>query len=238
MTARAPGASTIDIDLDRFRALERSWTAARAARRIAVVAEWKRSLDQMRTTQASIVAADGWTAGPTSLMSVLGLTRNEVANCRVVRWILDPLSRHGLGTSMVTSIGEAIGQRPSNPEQVVVEAEVTRDETRADLFLWSPADDWSVVVEAKVDAGEQWAQARRLEDNFPEANGFVFLTVGGERRPGTTESPERWTPMGWDWLAETALGHLAVATSTRKAERLEARLSVEAWARSLRRSLR
>lgn len=230
--------STVEIDLDRFRDLSNAWARAVTARRSSRVFEWTRQLNHMRTTQAAIVAADGWTAGPTSLMSVLGLTRNEVANCRVVRWVLDPLSRHGLGSSMVSSIGDAIGSRPQNPERVVVEAEVTRDDTRADLFLWSPAGDWSVVFEAKVDAGEQPAQAHRVEDNFAESSGFVFLTVGGERRPGTTVTPERWTPMAWEWLAETALGHLANAGPTNNPERLEARLTAEAWARSLRRSLR
>jgi hypothetical protein len=164
------------------------WTSVRSAAGLPAAipspAEWGNAMDSMERSQAAIVSSGGWTAGPSNLLEVLGMERAEVANCQVVRWLWDPAARHGLGAELLARLAAHLELRLSDPTSVRVRAEVTKPDSRADLVLYG-LDDGELIVEAKVDAAEQPQQGLRLEEDWPNAAGFVFLTIRGDRLPWT-----------------------------------------------------
>lgn len=68
------------------------------------VAQWPSMIGALVAARSRIVAQGAWTAGPATLIDVLDLTRNEVSQCRVLRWLLDPLAHHGLGAQLVAAL--------------------------------------------------------------------------------------------------------------------------------------
>jgi hypothetical protein len=158
---------------------------------------WIVSLKGMTTAQERIVTAGGWTQGASSLMAVLNLTRNEVANCRVIRWLLDPLARHGLGANFLAALAVEIELELSERGRAISKAEVSRANSRADVVVSSARGDWTVVIEAKVDAAEGDRQAARLEEDWPEAGRLVFLATDGVRLPWTATDRNRWRTASW-----------------------------------------
>jgi hypothetical protein len=93
-------------------------------------------------------------------MSVLGIDRAEVMNCRVLRWLLDPLSTHVLGTAMIGAFAEVLHVELDQPAKASVRVEVVQPESRADVALTGPG--WTVVIEAKVDSPEGEDQGASL----------------------------------------------------------------------------
>ncbi len=167
-------------------------------------------------------------------MSVLGLVSAEVANCKVVRWLLDPLSPHGLGVAMLSALGAAVKVDLDQPAKANVRVEVARPETRADVVITGPG--WTVVIEAKVDSPEGVDQGAALERDWPTANPLVFLTRSGAGPPDTAYDRARWVPIRWVWFADTAARLLADTTpKTRNAER--ARHAVLEWVAGTRSDL-
>lgn len=175
---------------------------------------------------------------------MLGIARREVANCRVIRWLLDPLARHGIGADMVVALGEKIGVDLVDPRRARAEVEVSRTHSRADVVLTGAGSLWTVVIEAKIGAGEGPEQGHRLEQDWLEGDdaernvSLVFLTTSGSRVPMTAVATDRWVPLGWQWFADTAAHLLAGAQPPRNDRALEARHAVEEWVAAARRSLR
>ena len=137
---------------------------------------------------------------------------------------------------MIKALAAVLGLEEPEPWRAVVETEVVRPRSRADLVVRGSS--WTIVVEAKVDAGEGEIQASRLETDWPEADRLVFLTVAGRRKPRTATDPDRWTALGWRWL-ESTVSRLAAQTPCRQEARaISARQAVEVWTDEARRSLR
>lgn len=204
--------------------------------------EWPERLARMELVQSAIASDGTWSYGPSTLMSVLGISRREVANCRVVRWLLDPLARHGIGADMVAALGDEIGRDLKWPSRARAEAEVTRPRSRADVVVTGAGNEWIVVIEAKVAAGEGPEQGHRLEQDWTEgassaATHLVFLTPEGRRLPRTARARELWTALSWGWFAEA--GHqLLDASPTPANERAEeARHALQEWLTAVQRSL-
>ena len=78
----------------------------------------------MQAAQQRIVRSGGWAQGPSSLMAVLDLTRNEVMNCRVVRWLLDPLARHEIGARFIAELADRLAIDLPDPAAARAAAEV------------------------------------------------------------------------------------------------------------------
>lgn len=180
-----------------LQALDELWTGVQQMIATRPLAEWTQDSELLAHTQARLVANGEWVSGPSSIMSVLGIARAEVLDCRVLRWVFDPLARHGLGASMLRRLSAAVGVEFGDPNSVTVEAEVSRQNSRADLGIAGP--DGEVVVEAKIDAVEQPDQAARLESDWPDAAALVFLTPGCARLPttATTAGTSRWQHLSW-----------------------------------------
>lgn len=232
-------AEPIDIGaLDAMRAAWERVAAAPSARRDAVgIDEWPGAIAGMVTSRTRIVATGGWTAGPSTLMAVLDRDRNEVDNCRVARWLLDPLARHGIGSAMVAALARQVDVDIDEPALARAEVEVAHDRSRADVVLTGIKNDQVVVIEAKIDAPEGDAQAVRLEQDWPEAQRLVFLTVPGARLPSTATEPDRWRPLSWRWLADAAIAALENATVPLDERARESREAVADWAAGARRYL-
>lgn len=163
-------------------------------------------VQHLAAVERKLIQAGRWVAGPSSLFEVLGLVLDEVRNCRVLRWLLDPLAPHRLGFSILSAFLDDIGSRcpqldpPVFPraEEVVVVAEEQRGDTRADLVIYGPA--WRIVVEAKILAAEQDRQGHRLVEHWPGST-YVFLTLTGKEMM-TAPQDTPWVTCSWrDLLA-------------------------------------
>jgi len=95
----------------------------------------------------------------------------------MVAWLLDPSASHGLGAEFLTAT-----LRRSFPEQGLgplgtarPECEVPRSGCRADIVVWG--DDFTLVIENKVDAPEGAAQCDTLFDRFRDDINPLFLLL-------------------------------------------------------------
>jgi hypothetical protein len=191
--------------------------------------DWSAAIRGMDTTRTRLRITGLWSAGPSALLDVLGVTGNEVLNCRVVRWLLDPMARHGIGADLTSQLFERCKVTLGDPALVSVVVEESREHTRADIVVRSPEARTCVVIEAKLYAGEGVRQAARLEEHWPEADRFVFLTIGGHDTPETARDPGRWEPLSWNWFAEAASGPLAHDDGTNDFRRAKARRAALDW---------
>jgi hypothetical protein len=119
--------------------------------------------------------AGRWVSGPSSLFEVLQATFDEVRNCRVVRWLLDPLAPHGLGAETLRrflgdlSASEGMAQQVfDSPEDAVLVVEESRADTRADLVIYGPA------------GRSSWR--RRCEPESRTIRGHAWRSIGRARR--------------------------------------------------------
>ncbi len=163
----------------------------------------------VKREELSIADAGNWMSGPADLLTILGRQRDELFHSRLLAWLLTPTGRHGLGRRFLRALFAEIW--PNEPVAefgaVAVELETTQSgvsgatgdilEARADVVLRT--DLVVVVIENKVDAGEQPAQCERLYWAWaqePVETRWVFLSATG-RAPGSVESAEAraaWRP--------------------------------------------
>jgi hypothetical protein len=198
---------------------------------------WPVAISGLETARSRIIAAGAWTAGPATLMDVIGATRNEVIQCRVLRWLLDPIARHGLGSRLIADLADEFDIAISAPERVRVSVEITRDDTRADIVIDGVDGGRCVVIEAKIDAGEGGRQCDRIETHWPDASHLLFLTVGGERLPATASSRSRWQAVSWAWFAARVKNALANAPTTNDPRAVDARRAAADWFATIERHI-
>lgn len=232
--------NAVDLDLAAFRDVRVAWqrlvdAGSASPTSSAHSAHWAVALEGMLDVRRCLAREGRWSAGPASLMEVLEIERNEVANCKVLRWLLDPIARHGLGAGLIRALAEHIGFEIADTTTCTVETEVSREATRADLVI-SGIDGEVVVIEAKIDAGEQPTQAARLERHWPEAGAFVFLTNEGVRLPRTRTESHRWSAVSWRWLAHEVM-RLSDLSNHDDPVITHAHASARTWADSIRRNL-
>jgi hypothetical protein len=198
---------------------------------------WPSAMAAMAEARDRVVAAGAWTAGPSTLMGVLDLSRAEVQNCKVLRWLLDPLARHGFGAELTAALGAHLGVGLREPALARVGVEVGRARSRADVVIEELGADMTVVIEAKIDAAEGARQAHRLELDWPEAERLVFLTVLGARIASTAVDPARWQPLAWTWFATQVHDLLETVPVTADPRALDARRAAADWLTGVRRYL-
>lgn len=194
----------------------------------AAAAHWEATFDALLLEQSRLVDNGMWTRGPSELLGVLGVQHDEVRNCRVLRWLLDPMAPHGLGTHFLGwFMAESGCAVPDDQLSLAsVETEVGAGSTRADLVLTTPSI--TVVVEAKMNAPEAPLQCASIESAWSDSDPrLVFLTRSG--RLPHTGTPARWTTISWKQIA-TGLATSLEACTARGAGRVAA----EEYLRSLR----
>ncbi|MGK2849824.1 MAG: PD-(D/E)XK nuclease family protein [Candidatus Limnocylindrales bacterium] len=133
------------------------------------------------------------------MLSVLGRQRDELSHSRLIGWLLMPTGQHGLGRGFLRAFLDAVwpGEAFMASGAVTVEIETAasaRDEdgqlrgARADIVV--RGNDVTVVIENKLDAGEQPDQCERLYWSWaadPGETRWLFLTPTG-RTPVTVTS--------------------------------------------------
>lgn len=199
-------------------------------------ARWATAMDEMLEAQRRLSQEGRWSAGPASLMEVLEIERNEVLNCKVIRWLLDPIARHGIGAALLRKLSAEVEFSIGDTTACSVDTEVSREATRADIVVNSAGGE-VLVVEAKIDAGEQPQQAARLESQWPEASRFVFITPNGVRLPATLTDADRWRSLSWDWFADQAVQLLDSRPTEDPVVNLS-HSSIRSWAHTIRRNYR
>jgi hypothetical protein len=201
--------TTAPVDHRRYGEVRREWLAI--SRRPPIdderFAAVKREAD-------ALIATGRWVSGPGDMLTVLGRQRDELLHSRLIAWLLVPTNRHGLGRAALAAFLDALwpadGLMRSGPVSADLEvpaAGVDADgrphEARADIVL--RGDGVTVVIENKVDAGEQPAQCERLYWAWagePGDTRWVYLTPTG-RPPVTASSPAAvgaWRSMSYSQL--------------------------------------
>lgn len=166
----------------------------------------------LRAEAGAIRAAGNWVSGPADLLSILGRQRDELFHSRLLAWLMNPTGRHALGSRFLRAFLEEAwpgeGFDTAGPVQINVEwtrsgtSGVTGEtvEARADLVI--SLETLVVVIENKLDAGEQADQCERLYwpwASDPIETRWLFLTPTG-REPLSTTSPAAraaWREIGY-----------------------------------------
>lgn len=170
--------------------MDRDWSGVLRRQEEALLSDWRRAMSDMQSQHDRLVASGRWVTGPSDFLAIIDLARHENTHSRVLKWLLTPTARHGLGCSLAERLVEhCAGKLPSQPLSV---REVTFSEWRhgreADLVVWG--ETFTLIIENKVDAGEQPDQADDLYANFKSETAplFLFLTPDG-REPHTANNP-------------------------------------------------
>ena len=173
-----------------FRAMEREWGEISARWTRVRMAAWRGAMSEMRRQHGRLVSDGLWVAGPSDFLAIIDQTRAENTHSRILRWLLKPTGRHGLGCGLVRHLVEHCTGEPAPASLAVREVAFSqwRNDREADLVVWG--EDFTLVIENKVDATEQPRQCDDLYANFKneKAPQFLFLTPDG-RKPGTATTP-------------------------------------------------
>ena len=122
------------------------------------------------------------------MLSILGRSRREAYHSALLAWLLNPQARHGLGPAFLNGIIRHCAPEISFSDlhRARCELEVHRVDTRADIVVFAPQ--FTLVIENKVDAGEQPCQCDRLYEHFGRDPGAVFLFLSPSGRAPQTAS--------------------------------------------------
>jgi hypothetical protein len=137
----------------------------------------------------------------------MGVHDREVYLCAALAWLISPQGWHGLGAALLSRLLHEVGAGLLDDETLasahVVTEEWSEDQTtRADIIIRVPPARLTVVIEAKVWAGEQGRQAQRLTELWAdESPVLVFLTRTGTKP--TTAGPylDQWQCLTWHKVA-------------------------------------
>lgn len=206
--------------------------------------------EEVKHEADALVVAGLWTSGPGDMLSILGRQRDELAHSRLIAWLMVPTNRHGLGRAVLTAFLDAIwpGEALMRSGPVVVDLEVPGSgidengrmrEARADIVL--RGDGVTVVIENKVDAGEQHEQCARLYWSWAGEPGevrWVFLTPSGRAPLTTAADPVKsaWCTMSYREFHAVVAGAIAGATPNSSIGRATAIQYLETLTRSVARA--
>lgn len=200
--------------------MECQWTEISGRREKALLADWNEAMSVMQCQHDCLVSAGLWVTGPADFLDIIGLARHENTHSLMLAWLLNPTARHGLGCGLVRRLVEhCLGE--SVPAPMAVERVVFshwRNDREADLVVWG--QNFTLIIENKVDAAEQPDQCDDLYENYKAefAPLFLFLTPDG-RPPFTAATPaaqRAFKTLSWPALRamlEAALNESQPATS-------------------------
>jgi hypothetical protein len=215
--------------LERFKRVRAEWQVITSRPAIDRV-----RFEQVKAEAEALGAAGAWASGPADLLGVIRRERDELLHSRVIAWLLVPTHRHGLGRSALAAFLDTLwpSEELLRTGPVVVELEVpaqgfddtgTLRDARADIVV--RGDQLTVVIENKLDAGEQPQQCERQYwafSGYPGDTRWVFLTPSG-RDPQTAVSDAAraaWRTMSYAKLLEvisSAVASAPAAPSTGRA---------------------
>lgn len=164
---------------------------------------WEEEIARLSAEQDKLIMQGRWVVGTDDILSIIGRSRREAYHSAMIAWLLNPLGKHGFGTALLERLLKHCGiEGITLLRQARVELEIQREGTRADILAFGPS--FTLVLENKVDAGEQERQCERLYEYFGIEPGavFLFLTPDG-RKPHTAvgASAEAWRTLSYPELA-------------------------------------
>lgn len=176
---------------DRFDLLRLEWHEGRP------VLDWEsdfsRLIDEWRAVE--------WRSGGKTLLAALGLQFHEVSLCRGLAWLLDPDGGHQLGRRPLEAFLRNLDVPVVEGAPVRIRVEESREDTRADVVLG--VGERTIVIEAKVHAGEQPRQADRLHTHWANENlTLLFLTRSGQAPYTAADSKDLWLARAWREVAQ------------------------------------
>lgn len=230
------------IDAGRFEQVRSEWAA--------ITHEPPPDAERFRTLKNeadALIAAGRWVSGPGDMLGVLGRSRDELFHSRLIAWLLVPTNRHGLGRRFATRLMQELWPAEGLLNSGLIEVETEESasaldeigqvrESRADIVIRGQGV--TVVVENKLDAGEQPEQCERLYWGWAEQAAdarYVFLTPTG-RGPTTAYSQAAlgaWRPMSYGQIRDVLADALAAPTTAIP----EGRATAEQYLATLNRSV-
>lgn len=144
--------------------------------------------------------------------------KDEMRNSAVLRWLLDGFGDHGQGPDLLVALLEHLqlpelaGLAQKAPYHARVERPLSEaGDSRVDIFI--EGTDFTVLIEAKVDApetGDQLQRYHRYLSTLPEQRGraLIFLTPDG-RPPRDVALHGDIRPLSWAALADVIAAHVA-----------------------------
>ena len=195
---------------EQFRAMECEWRKISTHRTQALMAAWREAMSEMQRQRDRLVSGGLWVTGPSDFLAIVGRARDENTHSRMLQWLLKPTGRHGFGYGLVRRLVEHCKGAPASLAVSKVVFSQWRNDREADLVVWG--EDFTLVIENKVDAMEQRDQCNDLYANFKDEKAplFLFLTPDG-RKPRTATTPgamRAFKTLSWPQLRgmiETAL---------------------------------
>lgn len=193
MTSFTPG---LEADESQIARLAAEWCAIVAEEQEHGTAEataWEARVAELRAEHEALLRNGAWVGGPDDTLSILGIGRKELYHSALLAWLLDPQGRHGLGSGFLESLLRRCTSDPPTSEIHLARPalEVTRGDARADIVVTGPG--LCLVIENKVDAGEQPRQCDRIFESFEREPGalFVFLSPSGRAPETATGSAQK-----------------------------------------------
>ena len=203
---------------DQFQAMEGEWEGIRQQNMRDVITAWGQAMTEMSHEYQGLVDAGRWVSGPSDFFSIIERAEDERTHSRMLAWLLTPTGRHGLRNLFLKRLLEHYDSRHGSayPPQVRPIAHTVgrfsrgRDNREADVVVWG--EGFTLVIEMKVNAGEQEKQCDDLYENFKAEPGprFLFLTrTGCKPETATTPDAQRdWKTISWPqirYMIEDAL---------------------------------
>lgn len=183
---------------ERYAAMVMEWSSLSST----PVNEWDALFDALREQEASLRARGLWRTGGRTLLRELWLHHSEVHLCRGLAWLLTPDGWHGLGAQLLSRLLNEFNLGMDD-SRAVVTTEEARETTRADVVIRIRGA--TLLIEAKVFAGEQPEQADRLARLWADENPtLVYLTRTGATPETAIESASQWRTLTWRRLAHLA----------------------------------
>lgn len=154
-----------------------------------------------------------------NLFDFLDIARSELRHSRVIAWLLNPRESHGLGAyflrgflsqAVVSAIEREIKCVSFTPADVdgwkFTNVEVARERHNIDILLIDGSNGFVCPIENKVGSDERSDQLSRYLDTVErEYKGLtpfpIYLTPDG-RKPAKRRDAERWTPFGYEVVAD------------------------------------
>jgi hypothetical protein len=178
--------SAVGADADRFEVIRGEWAAVSPEG--GLENDFERLTDEWRKVE--------WRSGGTTLLAALGRQYDEVALCRGLAWLLDPDGGHRMGRHPLCALLRDLDLHVVEDAPVDIGVEEARTDTRADIVLRVGGQ--TVIIEAKVFAGEQPRQADRLSRQWAgTSTTLVFLTRTGYSPYTANDSEGLWVPRTW-----------------------------------------
>lgn len=147
-----------------------------------------------------------------------GVGQDELRNTGVLRWLLDGFGDHGQGPDLLVALlkhlqlPELAGRARQAPYRTRVERPLSEEgDSRVDIAI--EGADFTVLIEAKVDAPETGDQLQRYHSYLSnmrgkDARALIFLTTDG-RPPRDVALHGDIRPLSWAALADVIAAHVA-----------------------------